>query len=95
MRRARSALQSRIVLVLALFLTTPAAAKDIDEARAAYVAAVVAAMEADGTLNALSKALISAEDELSIVRAAEEQALSSALTGPATGGLAASRGNCS
>lgn len=82
MRRARSALQSRIVLVLALFLTTPAAAKDIDEARAAYVAAVVAAMEADGPLNALSKALISAEDELSIVRAAEEQALSSALTEP-------------
>jgi len=82
MRRVRSALQSRIVLVVGLFLTTPAAAKDIDEARAAYVAAVVAAMEADGPLTALSTALIAAEDELSIVLAAEEQALSAALAEP-------------
>lgn len=82
MRRVRSALLSRIVLVVGLFLTTPAAAKDIDEARAAYVAAVVAAMEADGPLTALSTALIAAEDELSIVLAAEEQALSAALAEP-------------
>jgi hypothetical protein len=82
MIKARAALWFQSALVLLLALSTSTAAKDVDEARAAYVAAVVAAMEADGQLTALSTALISAEDELSIVRAAEEQALSSALAEP-------------
>jgi hypothetical protein len=82
MIKARAVLRFQSALVLVLALSTPTAAKDVDEARAAYVAALAAAVKSDGPLTALSSALILAQDELSEIRAAEEQALSLALAGP-------------
>jgi hypothetical protein len=76
------ALWFRIALCLLLPLSTPLAAKDVDETRAAYVAALVAGMRSDSSLTVLASTLSSTEIELSVIRAAEQKELGAALAGP-------------
>jgi hypothetical protein len=69
-------------LVMLLALGAPAMAADLDEARAEYVAALVAAISSDSMLPSLSAALTEAEGEASAIREAQDQALGEALSGP-------------
>jgi len=69
-------------LVVLLAFGAPAMSADVDEARAEYVAALVAAISSDSMLPTLSAALTEAEGEASAIGAAQEQALGEALSGP-------------